>query len=214
MNTDQSKSGFLICVYLCSSVVLFLLPGCSSPDKANIELRKQIDDLQTQTDNLKRQHEADQATIRGLKGATTVPTLSEDRLAQLFTTHGITFGRLTGGANLDPEKPGDDGLKIFVCPIDDEGQALKAAGSFEIDAFDLAKSGDNRVGHWTFDVDQARENWYGSGFLYTYVLKCPWQRVPEHDELTIHVTFTDALTGRVFPGQREVKVELPPTSNP
>ena len=214
MNTDKSKTKFLICVYLCSSVALFLLPGCSTPDKANIELRKQIDDLHSQTENLKRQHDADQATIRGLKGATTVPTLPEDRIAQLFTTHGITFGRLTGGVDLASERPGDDGLKVYICPFDDQGQALKAAGSFEIDAFDLAKNSDNHIGHWTFDVEQARQNWYGAALLYTYVLECPWQHVPEHDQLTIRATFTDALTGRVFTAEREVRIKLPPTSNP
>src|SRR6478735_2528177 len=111
MNTDKSKSGFLICVYLCLSVVPFLLCGCSTPSKANIGLRKQIDDLQAQVDNLKRQHDADVATIAGIRGATTVPSLPEDRVAQLFTTHGLKLGRLTGSADLDPNKPGDDGLK-------------------------------------------------------------------------------------------------------
>jgi hypothetical protein len=185
--------------------------GCSSPNKANIELRRKIDDLQTKIQDLDRRHDADQATIAGLKSnATIVPSLPEASINELVTTHGLKFGRLTGGADLDPNKPGDDGLKVYVCPIDDQGQALKAAGSFDIDAFDLAQGdGEFRVGHWSFDVKQTRESWYGVAMLYTYVLSCPWQDVPKHSDLTIRVTFTDALTGRQFTAQRQVTANVP-----
>src|SRR5579862_8514428 len=122
MNTDKRDRFCIICVHLCLSVVF--LSGCSSPNTANIDLRKQIDDLHSQIDELNRRHNSDQATIAGMKGATTVPSLSEDRLAQLFTTHDLKFGRLTGAA--------DDGLKVYVCPTDDDGQTLKAAGAFDI----------------------------------------------------------------------------------
>jgi hypothetical protein len=49
--------------------------------------------------------------------------------------------------------------------------------------------------------------------LYTYVLKCPFEQPPAHETLTIRVTFTDALTGRVFTAQREVQFKKPPVPN-
>src|SRR4051812_10396551 len=99
MNTDKPAPSFSICVYLCSSVVAFFLIGCSTPNNANITLRKQIDELQTKVEDLNRRHDADQATIAGLKqGATTVPSLSDARVSELFTTHGLKFGRLTSGS--------------------------------------------------------------------------------------------------------------------
>src|SRR5689334_22284321 len=103
-----SNFKFQICVCLCSSVLSFFLLGCATPNTANIELRKKIDQLQTETADLKRQHEADQATIAGLKSEHTIATLPEDRIGQLFTTHGLKFGRLTAGTDLDPNKPGDE----------------------------------------------------------------------------------------------------------
>src|SRR5581483_9009420 len=114
MNTDKKKRFGFICVHLCSSVVLFLfLPGCSGPSAVNIELRKQNQQLSDQIDTLKRQHVADQATIGGLEaGATTVPSLPQDRLDQLFTTHGLRFGRLTGGVNLDSKRKGDEAIRV------------------------------------------------------------------------------------------------------
>jgi len=204
MNTDQRKSYSFICVCLCTSVAsIRFLVGCAQPNAANVALRKEIDELHAKVDDLNRRHAADEATIAGLRsGSTTAPSLPEDRIAQLFTTHGLTFGRLTGVQ--------EQTLKVYVCPSDDSGQTLKAAGAFEIDAFNLSQSGETRIGHWTFDVAQARENWYGQGMLYTYVLKCPLEKSPPaNTELTIRVTFTDALTGRKFNAQRQVQVRKP-----
>jgi hypothetical protein len=139
-----------------------------------------------------------------------VPSLASERIDRLFTTHGIKFGRLTGGADLDPNKPGDEGLKVYVVPTDQEGHVLKAAGSFVVEAFDLGASGEVRLGRWEFPLEEARKLWYGAAMSYGYVLPCPWQTVPIHDEITVRTTFTDELTGRQFSEQRRVRVTLPP----
>jgi outer membrane murein-binding lipoprotein Lpp len=207
----------LICVHLRSSAALLvcacLLCGCGSPSKANITLRKQMQSMEDQIAELKRQHEADRAQIRGLQqDRPSVASLPQERLDQLFTVHGLSLGRVTGGADLDPSKPGDEGIKVQVVPTDDAGDPIKAAGSLVIDAFDLSNTrGDTHVGHWEFDVTQARQNWNGFRFIYSYVLTLPWQQAPPaHPELTVKVTFTDALTGRTFDVQRVVRVDLPP----
>ena len=187
-----------------------LVNGCGSPNLASIEVRKENQELRSKVQDLQRREQAHLAQIRALESnATTVPSLPSERLDTLFTTHGITFGRLTGGADLDPKQPGDDGLKIYVVPTDGRGQPLKAAGSFVVEAFDLAKGDNHRVGRWEFPLDQAEKNWFGEAMLYTYVLTAPWQdQRPEHGELTIRVSFTDALTGRTFIEQKVVKANL------
>src|SRR5882757_5916803 len=114
MNTDKRRSisnlKFQICVYLCSSVVPFLLAGCvDKSTQANIDLRRQVQSKDSEIQSLKRAHDADQATIRSLeqqKGGG-LATLPEDRLDKLFTTHGISLGRLTSSADFDSQKPGD-----------------------------------------------------------------------------------------------------------
>jgi hypothetical protein len=193
------------------SIFLFplLLAACTTPNKANILLRKQNQDLHDRVARLERTQEADRAKIVGLESAaTTLPSLPPDRLDELFTVHGLRIGRLSGGAVLDSAKPGDEGLKVYVVPTDQAGEDIKAAGSFTIEAFDLAREKDQKVGRWDFDLKQSKKDWYGS-LLYSYVLTCPWQKVPTHSKLTVKITFTDALTGRRFQTQRGVDVELP-----
>src|SRR5690348_17029155 len=82
-------------ITLCCSA---LFVGCGKPNAANIELRKENQKLNDKIDVLSRQHDADLATIRSYeRNRPSVPTLPQERLDQLFTAHGLWFGRATGG---------------------------------------------------------------------------------------------------------------------
>src|SRR5579863_8530833 len=190
--------------------VVLLAIGCSTPSKVNIELRKQIQKQDDELREARKQVEADKRVIAGLRDRMGVlPTLPSSRLDQLFTTHGLEFTRLTGGADLDPNKPGDEGLAIYVVPTDQTGQPLKAAGAFDVEAFDLANPSDPLVGHWHFNLQQSKETWNGMSLIYCYALICPWQKVPKHEDLTVKVTFFDELTQTPFSAQKLVHVMLP-----
>lgn len=197
-------------------IVACFVAGCGSPNQANIELRKRIQSLQTQVNQLQVEHQADQRTIQGLRDRTGyLPTLPAARLDQLFTTHGIEFGRLTGGADLDPSKPGDEGFMVYITPTDGSGDKLKAAGTFDIDAFDLAEPKDPLLGHWHFDLQQARGAWTSVLMQYSYVLTCRWQnKIPRHRDITIKVTFFDELTQTPFTAQRVIQINVPPSTQP
>src|SRR5207248_391538 len=119
--------------------------------------------------DLDRRHAADAAQIRALenRNGAAASTLPQDRLNHLFTVHGIQFGRLTG---LDEAGL----LKVYVVPTDDAGQQLKAAGSFVVEAFDLASKEQTLVARREFSVDDARKLWFGQALLYEYVLPVPW----------------------------------------
>src|SRR5947209_7875028 len=140
-------------------LLLILVPACARPSRANNTLREEHLHLEQQIADLERQRAADVATIAELQNKVgSVPTLPQERLEKLFTTHGIELGRLTGGEDWDSAHPGDDGLRVAVVPVDQQGQKLKAAGTLTIDAFDLSASDDPHLGHWVFDLDQAKKN--------------------------------------------------------
>jgi hypothetical protein len=108
-------------------------------------------------------------------------------------------------------------VKVYLVPTDQDGQPLKAAGSFVIEAFDLDQPQAPLLGRWTFDTDEAKRNWYGSFMDYTYAFTLPWktwQKPPGHPEVTIKVAFTDALTGLTFQKQMPITIHVPPTSPP
>ena len=189
-----------------------LLWGCAKPSGANIALRKENTDLREKIADLEKAREGDAATIRALeKRSGTITTLPKERLDRLFTVHGLSLGRLTGGWDSDPAQAGDEGIKVYATPTDGEGEAIKAAGAFTVEAFDLANTASPLVGKWVFDVEAAKAAWNGSALSHQYVLKCSWQGGPPgHAELTVKVTFLDDLTGREFGAQRVVTVKLPP----
>jgi hypothetical protein len=201
-------------------VVLCLAPalgGCfliKNPDKANIALRKQSQEQQARIAELERQTAGDAAMIRSLQERTgTLPTLPHERLQRLFTTHDVTLGRLTGGADLDPAKPGHEGLKIYATPVDQTGDQLKAAGAFTVEAFDHARGEGMKIGTWTFDVAASRAAWSSVLNRYNYVLTCPWQTPPQGADLHVVITFVDELTQGRFKKTADVKVDVPPPSS-
>ena len=136
-------------------------------------------------------------------------SVSPDALKNLWITTGLQFGRLTGGVDLDYGKPGVEGLRVYVTPLDENGVGIQAAGSFVVEAFDLALPGDNRLGRWTWDTPTAKSLWRNFLLEFGYELTCVWQKVPSHPDIHIRVTFTDELTHISYVADKTVHVELP-----
>jgi len=193
-----------------AALAMIFLAGCNTPDKANIQLRKNNQAQQLQIDELLRQRDADIATIRGLQnGGTTLPSLPPEQIDKLYTVAGIRIGRLTGGDKIADPGP-DTMLKVYAAPTDQEGDDIKAAGTFHIELFDQALKS-TRIDEWNFDLAQSKAAWHGAGLLYMYVLDCPWKVAPIHEKLVVRVTFTDALTHRILTSQEQITIKLPPS---
>ena len=197
------------------TLVAVTIAGCGKPNRANIVLRKKMQALEGEITQLKRQHEADAATIAGLtQRVGTVPTLEPARLDKLFTVHALRLERMTGGTDLDGSKPGHEGIKVYVGLLDQTGDEIKSSGSFVVEAFDLAESQAAKLGRWEFPVEQSRANWHSFLTRYEYVLTCPWHKPPRHSDVTVRVQFNDELTGRQFTAQTVAKVDVPPATQP
>ena len=168
--------------------------GCSPPNAANIVLRKQVQAQQDEIATLKRQVAVTTMPTTGLADR---PSLTPGQTESLVTVRGIQLGRLTG---LD----GQD-LTIHVVPTDVDGDPIKAAGTISVDAFDLTDNG-HAVGHWAFDAKRTQALWNGTALRYEYVVPCPLGETPQR-ELTVKVTFVDALTGRTFSQQISVNAQ-------
>jgi hypothetical protein len=206
------SSAVLWCKALALGLLSVAITGCGSPSAANTLLRKQNQTLQSQVDQVTAQHQRDVATLAACEQShPTTRMLSPEQLDQLVTTHGLKIGNPTGGDNPSSTQGFDTQLKVYVVPIDGDGTPIKAAGSFKIQAFDLDDSQKPMIGTRTFDQNQTKQLFFSQFLLYTYVLSCPWQTVPAHSDLTVRITFDDALTGREFVEQTQIKVR-PPTA--
>lgn len=190
-----------------------LLAGCGRPNATNISLRKEIQNLQEQLETLRRDSAGQARVIEGLRQKSgTLQTLSAERLARLYTVHDLKFGRLTGGADIDPARPGDEGLKLQVTPLDATGDSLKAAGSFEIEAFDNSRPQSASVGKWSISLEESKNAWRNVLTQYNYNFTLPWQVPPTGNTLHVEVTFVEELTQT--PIKKTIDIHLTPPPAP
>lgn len=187
------------------------LIGCA-PDNT-IELRRQVEKLNDQLAETKRTIAARENTIaEQRKQLASARALTDDELQFLFTPQRIQIGRLSGGFNRD-NQPGDDGVVVYLSPIDQHGDVVKAAGDIRIELFDLENADEPLLGTYLFSGRDAADLWYGAFGTLHYTLHCPWQadRTPRNPEITIRATFRDYLTERVMTAVTTRRVAPPPS---
>ncbi len=126
-----------------------------------------------------------------------------DRLYKLFRVQRIKIGSQSGGVDLDGME-GDDGIRVYLKPIDQAGSIIKAAGTVKVQLFDLtSESGETLIAQKTWTVQQLSDQW-ASGFVsYHFTLTCPWTSAPPaNNQITVRVEFVDLLTGKTFSAQK------------
>ncbi|RMF75170.1 MAG: hypothetical protein D6744_13790 [Planctomycetota bacterium] len=179
-----------------------IVGGCGGPDPV-VDLRRENQTLKNEIRDLKERVAAQQAAIEQLNRELTVARgLTDDDLKKIFYPETLRIGELSGGADYDGE-PGDDGVTVYLQPIDRDGDVLKVAGDVRIELYDLAApEGRKLIGEYYFPADKIAEHWYGQLMTYHYTLECPWQgEPPKHSEITIRATFVDYMTRRVITAQ-------------
>jgi hypothetical protein len=189
-----------------------LLAGGCFPSRPPRDLAVELQDARAKIAQQNDQLAAQQATIAALtKQVDTLRGIPQPVLENIFYPVKLEIGDVSGGFDEDGA-PGDDGVVVYLRPIDEQGDVIKAAGRIHIQLYDLAAPpGENLIGDYDIPVEQARTLWYGKWLTYHYAVRCPWPSgPPRHPEVTIRATFIDYLTGRVMSAQRAVTVKLPP----
>lgn len=187
------------------------LTGCWAP-AGNAEYERQLSALRTENSQQAEQLLAQKAALDDCQRRLTVARgLTKEDLKLLFYPETLVIDSLSGGADYDG-KPGDDGVTVYLKPIDRTGDVLKVAGDISVQLYDLAADpGQNLIGEYKVGVDQCGELWNGKLLTYHYAIRCPFPRGrPQHSEITIRVTFVDYITQRVLTAQRVCTVRLAP----
>ena len=197
--------------------IILLLAGCQqaslksgavagdTPD----DLRRQIDVLRQENARQQQQLQEQEKQLAALRG------FAPDRLNYLVHVERIEFGRFSRG--YDDNKDGiDDGLNLYLALADAQGDTIKAAGDVAIEVWDLAAPAqEQRLGHWLFPAQELAQYWLGGPMANHYRFKLAWPHgsLPQHRNLTVKLTFTDALTGQTFEIQQMFTVALAPSSS-
>lgn len=175
------------------------------------KIQRELLSTQEQVRVLQGEVAAKEQAMQMMKGQVArLREMKPEELEQLIVPVKIELARLSGGYERD-ERPGDDGIVVYVQPIDRDGHVVKAAGSLKVTLLDLANAPEQHViGEYAFDVAQTRGLWSGRLWTSHFTVHCPWPqgRAPAHAEITARVEFAELLTGQKLDAQGVYKVQL------
>jgi len=205
------KASSILHSVFCISIFMALVAGCASPEQnettsvqieqltqEKTELQKQIEQSEKENEQLRRQ-------VQVLSG------LPENlKLENLNQLKNIKIGRYTGFFDKD-----DDGRKekliVYIQPTDEQGDALKATGTAEVQLWDLDKTNEQAMlGQWKVEADELKKLWFETllSIYYRLTFDISDAVVNTEKPLTVKVTFTDYLTGKVFKEQKVIKAPI------
>jgi len=203
----RAQHSVFVVVFLCSCALMHFVAGCDSTGGLSpaeeIELLKQEKtQLQNQLEQFKSENEQLKKQMRVLSD---LP--SEARVENLYQVQKIKLTRYTGFYDKD-----DDGKKekliVYIQPIDEEGDVVKATGAVDIQLWDLNRpNGEALLGQWRVEADELKKNWFATLIVINYRLTFDVANIIEtlQEAVTVKVTFTDYVSGKVFKEQRVIK---------
>lgn len=183
--------------------LLFIAAGCEN------KLAKEAETLKLEKAKLKSQIEQSKSENEQLeKQVKTLSELPADvRLEDLYNLKKIKITRYT---NLyDKDKDGKkEKLIIYIQPIDEQGDIVKATGAADVELWYLNKEeGQAKLGTWHVTPEELKSLWYATFITINYRLPFDVTGIISGDEkeLVVKVTFTDYISGKVFQEQKIIK---------
>lgn len=183
--------------------------GCENASSKS-SLTEEINTLKQEKAELKSQIEQSKSEAEQLKRQ--VQVLSdlppEVRLEDLYDLQKIKITRYT---NLyDKDKDGKkEKLIVYIQPIDEEGDIVKASGAVDVQLWDLNSPQVSQalLGQWHVEPEELKKLWFATLITINYRLTFDVADKVTGDEeaLVVKVTFTDYLAGKVFKEQKIIK---------
>ena len=205
---------FSVLCLLSSVFCLYFVAGCENANSIRTPLVEQIGNLTEQKKQLENQLEQTRAENKQLtKQMHVLSGLPEEVKGEnLYRLEKIKIGKYTGFFDKD-----DDGTKekliVYIQPIDEEGDIIKATGAVDVQLWDLDSSEASQalLGQWHVEPGELKKLWFATLVTINYRLTFDIaDKVQSFDEpLTVKVTFTDYLSGKVFKEQKVIKPQSP-----
>jgi len=152
--------------------------------------------LSAEVKQLKEQLE----TLMGINKQARIEALSTISAIELTSRCGLY------DKNKDKKK---ETLVVYLKPIDDMGDCIKAAGAVEIQLWNLnTEPNEALLSKWNIEPKELKKSWSGSLLTSYYKLQFDVNSVltgkKNEKELTVKAQFTDYLTGKILKAQRVI----------
>ncbi len=186
------------------------LVGCG-PTPREIELERLVTAKTVEIIELNDRLATRDAKIHALTGRVDKLTGLGDRGGRpFFEITELHLLDITSGVDLD-DNPGDDGVAIYIRPVDRDGDTLKRAGEMRVKLLDNSAIGQPKVISQVVvnDPEKIRKSWYGKFWTDYFKIIVPFapgaKLVPGH-EIDVHVTFIELATGKTFTARKAIKI--------
>ncbi len=189
-------------------------PGCNTvPAEKFQRVQRELQAADEEIRMLQTEVSAQEETIRSLTAQIEeIRNVGGDPAQMLVVPERIQLAAMSGGYD-DDGKVGDDGIVLYVQPIDRDRHVVKAAGTVTVKLLDpLNPPGGVDFARYHFDWKHTREMWYGRLLTHHFTVKCPWPEghLPTHNEIIAHVVFTELITGKSLTATGTYKITFPP----
>jgi len=213
---NQFTNSLTVFCFLSSVFCLLSVAGCQDTRERD-SLAAQVEQLTQEKTQLQRQIEQSEAQNKQLKEQVQVLAAlpQEAKLENLRLLASIKIGRYSGFYDKDKDGRAEK-LIVYVQPLDEEGDKIKAAGDVDVQLWDLSKGEDGALlGQWHVAPGELKKLWFDTLLTINYRLSFDLPAsidpgVLAGDSLTIKVTFIDYLTGRVLTEQKAIKTQQNP----
>ncbi len=203
----KKYTGCKCLVFLCSCALMFFFAGCESvPNKPTFAeqikiLKEEKSQLQGQADQAETENKQLQKRLNVLAG------LKADQKSK--TIYNLIQVKLTKYTNFyDKDNNGKkEKLIVYLQPIDEYGDIIKAAGAVDVQLWDLNKKDNALLKEWHINPQELQKLWFAAIVTINYRLTFDLDNNIDGLEgpLTVKVSFTDYLTGKVFEEQKVIK---------
>jgi hypothetical protein len=193
-----------------SSVLCLLLfnAGCENISKPEMTLTEQVNKLKEQNSKLQKQIEQTKAETDELRSQIQVLSGLPEQVKGENLYH-LQRIKISGYTNLYDKDKDDkkEKLIVYIQPIDMDGDIIKAAGDVDVQLWDLSKEKEQALlGQWHVKPEKLKKLWFAALMTHYRLEFDVAEKISEFKEpLTVKVTFTDYLNGKVFKEQKVIE---------
>lgn len=189
------------------ALAAILLSGCGIGSERKSPLELKVEALQQEKSQLAKKVEQCQVeNVQLQEQVKAMAALPKDAKENPYKLTGVRIARFTGFYDKDGDGR-QEKLLVYLQPIDENGDIVKAAGTAHVQLWNLEDpNGQALLGQWQVRPAELHKCWI-SALVSDYRIILDVSATPEllAQPLTVKVTFTDYLTGEIFRDQHVIK---------